>query len=194
MAVDKNKLAAIISGRARELCSPQGDKLIKESSRNLKNNNISDCEDYYSSRETSERYNKHTNDIVYSNESARNSSIPENIKQSMLNERIDMTGVESLSILDTMGIAEIERKPVREVNVPQQIQTTPQYVNTGIDYSIIKAIINECLNEHFSKQMISENTTLQTIGLKEGNISLVDNKGNIYRAKLEKIGNKNDKK
>ena len=41
---------------------------------------------------------------------------------------------------------------------------------------------------------LNESASLQTIGLQNGNISLVDNKGNIYKAKLEKIGNKNDKK
>ena len=49
--------------------------------------------------------------------------------------------------------------------------------------------------EYFdNKQPLNESASLQTIGLQNGNISLVDNKGNIYKAKLEKIGNKNDKR
>lgn len=59
----------------------------------------------------------------------------------------------------------------------------------SVDYSIIKAIINECLNER-----LQDSGTLTSIGLKAGKITLVDNKGNVYQAKLEKIGNKNDKK
>ena len=30
MAIDKNKLASIISGNAKALCSPQGDRMISE--------------------------------------------------------------------------------------------------------------------------------------------------------------------
>ena len=45
------------------------------------------------------------------------------------------------------------------------------------------------IKEHFEKQTITESTNLKTIALKEGTISLVDNKGNVYKAKLEKIGN-----
>lgn len=62
--------------------------------------------------------------------------------------------------------------------------------SASIDYSIIRAIVNECLNE----RMKNETPTLTNIGLKSGIITLVDNKGNVYRAKLEKIGNKNEKK
>ena len=57
-----------------------------------------------------------------------------------------------------------------------------------------KNLVNECLNEYFSKQSLNESTSLQTIGLSNGTISLVDNKGNIFKAKLEKIGNTNEKK
>ena len=66
-------------------------------------------------------------------------------------------------------------------------------IASTIDYNIIKAIVNECLNEYFSKQPLNESATLKTIGLSNGNISIVDNKGNVYKAKLEKIGNKNEK-
>jgi hypothetical protein len=82
-------------------------------------------------------------------------------------------------------------KPMTNVNVLKENTTQ---VNSNVDYSIIKAIVNECLREYFNnKQSINESTTLQTIGLQNGNISLVDNKGNVYKAKLVKIGNTNEK-
>ena len=49
-------------------------------------------------------------------------------------------------------------------------------------------------NEYFKKQPLNESASLQTIGLSNGVISLVDNKGNVFKAKLEKIGNTNEKK
>jgi hypothetical protein len=138
---------------------------------------------------TDEEY-KPSDALQYSNASASNSKMPEYIKQSMLENRIDTSGLGQTSVLDTLGVKPQkktqQRRPMNEQSRPMQ--------GASVDYSIIKAIINECLNEYFSKQPLNESTTLKTIGLTGGNISLVDNKGNIYKAKLEKIGNKNDKK
>ena len=68
----------------------------------------------------------------------------------------------------------------------------------GIDYSLIKTIVNECietkLNEVLSKGLLTEGATLSGIGLKNGKIKIVDNKGNVYSAKLEYQGNTKDKK
>ena len=38
MAIDKNKLASIISGNAKALCSPQGDRMISEITNQRVNN------------------------------------------------------------------------------------------------------------------------------------------------------------
>ena len=102
---------------------------------------------------------------------------------------IDTSSLSQTSVLDSLGIKPEVTKPktVMRENVSY---TQPQ---SSIDYSIIKAIVNECLNEYFNKQQLNESSSLKTIGLKEGVISLVDNKGNVFKAKLEKIGNKNDK-
>jgi hypothetical protein len=75
-------------------------------------------------------------------------------------------------------------------------------VNTGggggIDYALIKTIVNECienkLNEIAQKGLLNEGTTIKGIGLSNGKIKLVDNKGNIFSAKLEYQGNTKDKK
>jgi len=68
----------------------------------------------------------------------------------------------------------------------------------GIDYSLIKTIVNECietkLNEITQKGLLSEAATIKGIGLSNGKIKIVDNKGNVYSAKLEYQGNTKDKK
>lgn len=68
----------------------------------------------------------------------------------------------------------------------------------GIDYALIKTIVNECietkLNEILQKGLLNEGTTLKGIGLSNGKIKIVDNKGNVYSAKLEYQGNTKDKK
>ena len=68
----------------------------------------------------------------------------------------------------------------------------------GIDYALIKTIINECietkLNEVLQKGILNEGTTLKGIGLSNGKIKLIDNKGNVFSAKLEYQGNTKEKR
>ena len=78
----------------------------------------------------------------------------------------------------------------------QQYNTQQQYVPQqpiGIDYNYLKHIISECIAEYFSKQPLNEQATLKQIGLAEGKIKLIDNKGNVYASKLEYKGNLNDR-
>lgn len=196
MAISKEKLAAIINGTAKQLCSPEGDMLIEQSKNSLSG-------DYYNPSPTEFDYDaqqydslfygemnetKNMGDIKYNEASASNSKLPEHIKQSMLTEKIDASALSNVSVLDQLGI-----KPTKPSKPKKTIteNSTPHYQpnNSGIDYSIIKAIVNECLKEH-SKQQLNESNSLKTIALSGGTISLVDNKGNIYKAKLEKINNK----
>jgi hypothetical protein len=111
----------------------------------------------------------------------------------MLEQRIDTTSLGQTSVLDSIGIKPL-KKPMAKRQIQENVQTAPISNTGGVDYSIIKAIVNECLKEHFSKQTLNESTSLQTIGISNGTISLVDSKGNVFKAKLEKIGNTNDKK
>ena len=184
MGVDRNKLAAIIGGKARMLCTPESDKKIGKMAHNI---NIGGGYQYLN-----ENNNSNYIEPAFNPGNASQSRMPDHIKQSMLTEVIDMGGPNGeLSVLDSMNIPEY-----KQTKVVEQKQTANNYSQPQgtIDYSIIKAIVNECLNEHFKKQTLNESATIQTIALKEGTISLVDNKGNVFRAKLEKIGNKNDKK
>ena len=75
---------------------------------------------------------------------------------------------------------------------------TPSAGGGGIDYALIKTIINECIEQKLSeiteRGLLNEGTTLKGIGLSEGKIKLVDNKGNVFQAKLEYKGNTKDKK
>lgn len=70
--------------------------------------------------------------------------------------------------------------------------------SAGIDYALIKTIVNECLEQKLGEMaergLLNEGTTLKGIGLSEGKIKLVDNKGNVFQAKLEYKGNTKDKK
>lgn len=124
--------------------------------------------------------------------SGRNKTrMPSFIKESMESNPIDTRAL-SDNPLDRMDLSGLMRE-TSQAPAPVQTQVA---IPTGIDYSIIRAIINECLDTKLAelkKQPINENAVLKTIGLKEGKIRIVDNKGNIFAAKLEKEGNINDK-
>ena len=198
--MDKNKLAAIIQGKARAMCTPEYDRKINEATNIRKGrptNNIQyydpdpasfddyqEYDDMYLS-ESSQGVN--SNDMVYTNETVRNSNLPDAVKQSLMEERINMKS--NISVTDDL-FSSMPQQPKQKTKkrVNEQVSSINNTAQPStIDYSIIKAIVNECLKEHLGQQTLNESTTLKTIALKEGTISLVDNKGNIFKAKLEKI-------
>ena len=97
------------------------------------------------------------------------------------------------------GAKKIEEKlgdnPVRKARIMEQPNSS---AGAGIDYSLIKAIIKECIDEKFDemsqKGLLNEGSVLKGIGLSKGKIKLVDNSGNVFSAKLEYQGNTKDKK
>lgn len=202
MAISKEQLASIISGRAAQLCSPEGSRLIeshtgKQGIRSDFNNpdpSAYDDDAYaFDSMYLSTLDEGEERDIQYSNATANNSKMPDHIKKSMLENRIDTSSLGQTSVLDGLNIKpqkkiQQRRQPIQEQTV--SVSSAPQ---ASVDYSIIKAIVNECLNEYFKKQPLNESATLKTIGIDKGVISLVDSSGNVFKAKLEKIGNTNDK-
>lgn len=194
MAVSKQQLEQIL-GKARDLCNPEGDRLIESyKSQNSNDPDPSDYDDYsefdkmYLNEEESypqQKRKPQAKDIRYNKATAANSRMPENIKQSMLNEVIDANPLGDLNIP--------QRKPQKRQQIREEQQyQQPMQGGGSVDYSIIKAIVNECLNEYFSRQPLNESNTLTTIGLKAGTIKLVDNKGNVYSADLKKLGNTNN--
>lgn len=202
MAVSKEQLAQII-GKARDLCNPEGDRLVESynspNNGNLNGPDPSQYDDYsqydrmYLNEEESyqpqpQKRPRQTKDIRYNQQTAANSRMDENIKQSMLNHVIDTSPLANQSVLDGMNIPDGNRPQQRRQSMNEQ-QYPKQTGN--VDYSIIKAIVNECLNEYFSRQSLNESASISTIGLKPGVIKVVDSKGNVFSGKLEKIGNAN---
>lgn len=197
MPVSKEQLAKIIGGKARELCSPEGDRMISEARGSRggggydQNPNEYDDYEQYDRMYLNEDEDSDTTDIRYTRQNADYSRLPDNIKESLINNPIDRSSLSNVSVLDSMNVPrkKQQRQRVNEENYRQTYQPT----QNGIDYSLIKAIVSECITEYFERSPLNENT-LKTIGLKEGKITLVDNKGNTYMAKLEKIGNVNNKR
>lgn len=201
MAISKEELASIISGRAAQLCSADANRQMDNYKKNQPVMNESYSSDFdfdslYLNESSQTINNSSTTDYQVSQKKAMNSKLPSAIVESMVNNKIDVSSMNpERSVLDTLGV---KAKPQQRQMIQENI--TPNHsmtVNNGIDYSIIKAIIEECidrkLTEHFAKQPLNENT-LKTIGLAEGKIKLIDNKGNIFMSNLEFQGNLKDKK
>lgn len=208
MPVTKEQLAAIIGGRAREMCSVQNDKKLNEMAGrvNIDSGYFDDPDPYtYNDGGAADKFDAMlgfgtsdgdgARDMQYNQASANASRMPDAIKNSMLNERIDVTKLGTASVLDGMNIPAPKQRRGLNEHVTMAPAPQPTAIGGVVDYSIIKAIVNECLDSYFAnKQPLNESTgSIKTIGLAKGYISIVDNKGDIYKAKLEKVGNKNDK-
>ena len=202
MAIDKNKLASIIQGKARAMCTPEYDRKITEATNNRHGRPTTNTQYYDPDPASFNDYQEYddmyldnsytvneSHDIAYTSENIANSKLPDALKESFARQRIEMTGSGGLSVVDELipNQAIPQRAPRKQNVTEQKVQQNNNTQSSGIDYSIIKAIVNECLKEHFNQQTLNESTSLKTIALKEGTISLVDNKGNIFKAKLEKI-------
>ena len=206
MAISKEQLGNIIAGKAAALCRPELDN-AKSVSRMDESYipggpDVSDYDDDAArwdamfSDSAYEDYGSvpQSRDIQYSSAGAARSQMPDNIKKSMMENKIDVSRLGNTSVLDTIGIkGKKTTAPTQKKQMVEQRQPAyqPQPSAGGVDYSIIKAIVSECIKEYFSSQMLNE-SSLSSIYLKGGTISLVDNKGNIYKARLEKIGNANN--
>lgn len=94
------------------------------------------------------------------------------------------------SVLDGVKLSPSPRR--QEPIVEQRYTPTPQPQiltgTAGVDYTIIKAIVEECIKRNIEeiKASILQESSLKRVRLGEGNkIQLVDNKGNLYESTLE---------
>lgn len=183
MALSPDALKKILEHNSSTLCNSSGDRLLNE----YKVSGDLDAEPVYFSDSEKPMPNSFNESTV------KKSRMPDIIKESFASNPLD----QSVSITDQLGIN--VKRPNNAPTVSRKQAITENYqqaygASQNVDYSIIKAIVKECLNEYFSKQPINEGNTLQQIGLSEGKIKLVDNKGNVFASKLSYIGNINDKK
>lgn len=216
MAISQEQLAQIIGHNSKTLCSPKGQKKLNEMAGAMNFDNPDQVSDEWDNwnfddpntpqQPQAPKKQPYYNQPVNENALA-NSRLPDAIKQSFAQNYIDTSslgqGLGDTSFLD--NVAQQRRQQVNETYVPAQTSSPQQYPQQahyqaqpqypmGIDYNYLKHIIGECIAEYFSKQPLNEQATLKTIGLSEGKIKLVDNKGNVYGATLEFKGNMEDRK
>lgn len=115
----------------------------------------------------------------YTDERVMRSGLPDNVKQSMMAKRINESDMQETAFLDKMATQAPKKQQIREAVQP-----------AGVDYTALKAIINECLNEYFAKHPINENVAkVNKVDVSNGNkIRVIYEGGIVYDGELEYKG------
>lgn len=226
-ALSEDVLKKLITPNAKALSSPKGDKIIDEGrTGNLDefDDSMFLAETYeepmdvpsnggYLSESTAAKARALTdyssND--FNPERVRKSKMSSAILEDMVKHPID-TAALNTQLLESAGngnavtnnarlnkmLSGAKMVEQRLGEAPTKAQIREQTGGGGIDYALIKTIVNECIeakfNEMAQRGLLNEGTTIKGIGLSNGKIKLVDNKGNVFSAKLEYQGNTKDKK
>lgn len=138
-------------------------------------------------------YTPSKKDMIMSEATAMKSKMPDAIKSSMMSEQIDLSSLERIGADDVESFMTQDRiNRIKAIsgngNKDARQTTSPTYSATApvIDYSLLKDIINGCLDAKLSEY----GGTLAGIKLKGGEITIIDHKGNVFTGKLKKIENK----
>ncbi|MBO6254827.1 MAG: hypothetical protein J6O49_14470 [Bacteroidaceae bacterium] len=128
-------------------------------------------------------------------------NVPSVIRESFQNQPPVNENMTASSVLDDVFSLE-DLQPQRKQQITEQVAPAQQTYSTGggIDYPMIRTIVEDIVRKYaqsLNKKIISENTggcaEINTIALGK-TFKFLDSKGNIYEAKLSKIGNINEKK
>lgn len=194
--------------RARELCnedvkvSPETRARYAQSSSQVGGMSASQLDSFFCGEDIPQSQSSSApikNIDNYTDSDIENSNLPDFIKESFKKEKIEIKDESSISgVLDKMQkTIKPDRKKVSVINEESSPVTAPHpaLVSNGVDYSIIRAIVKDCLESYMPKVNLNESASLDSIAInKNGQISFIDTKGNIFTAKLQKAGNINEGK
>ena len=112
----------------------------------------------------------------------------------------------SISVLGGLDISQFQKQqPQKNVVQEQMVQQQPAMAQVGgVDYSLLKTIINEAVQENVKKYMsaLSKKLISEGVGGKGNEIqaikigkklSIITENGDIYSSSLQKMGNVRDK-
>ena len=126
-----------------------------------------------------------------------NSRLPKEILQSFKENNIDITGS---AALDEITRRSVEKRVAEKPMVVETRQVAQQQTAQQIDYSVIKAIVDESIRKYTSslkKSILSESkegsTNLRALKIGD-KFSFIDESGNLYEAKLTFVKNLNEQK
>ena len=207
MALSEQQLASIL-GNAKKLCNPEADRVMNEyrgvnanqkkgseEHENYRTWETAGFDDVYAGGDSTKLSQSAPQQQIMESSGPNRSRLPEAIKKSMMENRYEFHDMTEEGKLESAisSLSQRQRQVVNEAYSQPQAQNA--VIGGGIDSNYLKFLIKESLKEYFAeKGTLNEGATLRQIGLSEGKIKLVDNKGNIYSAQLELTGNVRDKK
>lgn len=210
MALTENQLAGIL-GNAKKLCNPEADRVMNEyKGVNANQKKGSSEHENYRTWETagfddervgdatslSTSHSQQVQETYTPTQGPNRSRLPEAIKKSMMEHQYNFHDATDEGKLNAAmdSLSQRQKQVVSEAAYSQPVSSVP-IGGAGIDSNYLKFLIKESLKEFFAeKGSLNEGASLKQIGLSEGKIKLVDNKGNIYSAQLELTGNIKDRK
>lgn len=217
MDISMNDLEALVSKGARQLSQPNSkaqkrtaqpvneDAMVGQGDAFLESLGYDEYDNYddvsttpsqekvqYASRKLNESELASAANFNVSPEAMQKSKLPSAIKNLVAESISNETVATPINEDQFAKIRRIMKESDELTSTNGIVKKKPVAQPIGIDYAMIKEIVAECLREQ-QQEMLNENA-LKAINIKAGVISLIDNSGNIFRAKLEKVGNKNDKK
>ncbi len=120
-----------------------------------------------------------------------NKSLPKEILESFSNNYIDTNALDpDRPVLDRIGVT----NGTQQIN--ETYQPIQQVVGGGVDYEIIKSIVESAVKKYVNalgKKVLTENNDLAMIQVGDKKINLVTKNGDIYEAALIKKYNIKDK-
>ena len=207
MALSEQQLAGIL-GNAKKLCNPEADRVMNEyrgvnanqkkgseEHENYRTWETAGFDDVYAGGDSTKLSQSAPQQQIMESSGPNRSRLPKAIKKSMMENQYQFHDITEEGKLESAinNLSQRQRQVVNEAYSQPQAQNA--VIGGGIDSNYLKFLIKESLKEYFAeKGTLNEGTTLRQIGLSEGKIKLVDNKGNIYSAQLELTGNVRDKK
>lgn len=126
-------------------------------------------------------------------------NVPSIIRESFQNQPPVSENMTTSSVLDDMFSLE-DLQPRGKQQITEQVAPVQQSFTTGgVDYPMIRTIVEDIVRKY--AQSLKKNLVTEGVGGAEVNtialgktFKFLDSKGNIYEAKLSKIGNINNKK
>lgn len=156
-------------------------------------------------------YSQSLEDVPMNEQTIMESKLPDFVKKAMIEEPIK---VQNPMVGSAPMINEEQQKTYRKLmgldnnpstqqfpspsyaqkrSVNETINRTSPITSGGIDYSIIRMIIEDVVSKKLDEYLKKDSGSLATISLNPGKIVISDTKGHVFSAKLELKGNVNDK-
>lgn len=148
--------------------------LVESKSRNV--NFTANGEVIYDKRDNSTH-----SDFVENFSSTKNKGIPQEILESF--KRVPCPDIPS-SRMDCV----VESVKPKQIPRPNMVNENINYGGSNIDYSIIKAIVNECISSQLNliKESLINESTLRGFTIKEGNkVQFLSKNGDLYEGEMK---------